>query len=1038
MTHLLQVQQAIAAIESQRAALGETTAAAVLAALHEKLRDLRGAAPAQAAQRKQVTVLFASVKGFTSLMQALPQSNVMALINMLWQRLDEAIIDHGGRVDKHVGDAVMGVFGAPLTQEDDAAQAVRAGLTMRTALRDFVHEMTAQLRLEAAVAGGAPVDPQRFHNLQIQIGVNTGLVLLGEIGSDGEYTVMGDAVNVASRLRQAAPPGGILIARQTQQLVEETFELQPVDPLTVKGKAEPLEGYLVAGQRPARTTSLLPSVQGVTTRLIGREAELQRLDANWREVVATRTCRMVMVVGEVGIGKSRLVQEWVEGLQAEYTNAQVLHGRAEQRLRQLPYTLIRDLLTTTFGIHESDRTAVAREKLRRGVARLLHADETTTASYARTLGQLIGLSAEAEEPLTAGARERAYDAVAGFVRELAQRSVATLLWLEDLHWADEGSLLLLPYLWRQVSDAPLLIVCQTRPLLFRQYPAWAETAATCEQITLAPLSTSDSCRLVRDILRKLPQVPAELCDLIVQTADGNPFYVEELVKVLIEDGVIVPGPATWTLATTQLTRVRVPATLTGVIQARLDRLPALERAVLQRAAVVGRVFWYSSLLALNEATPQPFAAEQIQAALHALEQREMIFRRPTSIFSGQRAYVFKHALLREVAYESVLLRERPLFHRQTAEWLVAQSGERVAEHAALIAGHYELAGEWTNAARLFEQAAGRAAERYEPAQAIHYYRRVLQLLDQPHHIARHLRIQEKLSRLYFVQARLADARETAETLRRTAERDGDLVRQAVAWNWQARLHLEAGQWALAVEDTERAMQVAWLIDAELEQMRALLLRTEAYWRQAAWQAARAVGLEALILSQRLAAATETVDGLYLLACLCHESGELEEAERYRDLLAAQAVVADREAAAYAHGRLGRLHAQFDGIETAESHLRTALQLYEQLGERPAVARAQAALGAFLLERGQADEAVDLLQTAVETAEAAGHCYDALFYRLRLVRAWSHLGETAAAAAALQPVIAWREREGEQLEAWRGLPALEQAVKTLAAARAAAK
>ncbi|HEX6384225.1 MAG TPA: adenylate/guanylate cyclase domain-containing protein, partial [Anaerolineae bacterium] len=738
-----QLRHTIASLEEQRPVLGDKVVETTIRALREKLAALNES-PAKrpswqrTAQRKQVTILFANVTGFTGMAELLPDTNMLDIMNVLWQRLDSAITRQAGVIDKHIGDAVMGLFGVPVTQEDDPERAIRAALAMRAALSDFVSE----LRSQQAEDGTEPDDSHPLYGLQLRVGINTGPVLLGEVGTGDEYTVIGDAVNVASRLEKAAPPGAILISHDTYMLVRGAFNMERRGPLPIRGRSEPIEAYMVLGVRPRLFYATGRGVEGVETRMVGRDHELHQLQRTLNVAVKTGMGCVVTIMGEAGVGKSRLLHEFNNWIKSLSYPILVFKGRTYQRMSQLPYVLFRDLFATHFDIQDNDPAAIAEEKLVQGMAKVMASSVADVRQRAQVIGQLIGLdlvdrfqlpSAPVEVPQI---RNQAFAYVADFFESATAGSPVTLILLEDMHWADEGSLELLERLVKVCQRAPLIIVCLSRPALFAREPSWYSAlngqpspgTDTNVIIRLSALSETESRQLVVDILRKLPEIPADLSDLIVSRAEGNPFYVEELIKVLIDDGVIITGPEQWRLQRNQLTEVRVPPNITGVLQARLDRLSAPERVTLQRAAVIGRVFWDGAVIHMNETADEPLSAAETVMALQALEKREMIFLRQISVFAGTQTYVFKHAILRQATYESVLLRQRPVYHKQVADWLAEQSGERVAEYAGVIAGHYELAGEKAAAAELYETAAIRAQELYNLEAAVDYYCKALSLL----------------------------------------------------------------------------------------------------------------------------------------------------------------------------------------------------------------------------------------------------------------------------------------------------------------------
>lgn len=707
MTHNLdeaaQLEQALAALEAQRAVLGDAAVDAAQDGIRRQLTALQ--APPDR-RRRQVTVLFADVCGFTAMSEALDAEDVHEIINTLWRQLDRVIGEHGGTIDKHLGDGVMALWGSQAAHEDDPEWAVRAALAMQQELAGFevrLGDLLGKLRRR-----GLPAE------VRMRIGVNTGPVLLGDVGTTGEVSAIGDAVNLASRVQEAAPVGGVLITHSVYRQVRGIFDMAPQSPVQLKGKAEPVQTYQVLRVKPRAFRMRTRGVEGIETTMVGRDAELRALQAAYHATVEQGVPHVITVVGEAGVGKSRLLYEFENWLELAPEQIYYLKGRATPEMQRAAYSILRDMFAYRFDIRESDGAVVVLEKFRTGMAGMLPPDQ------ADLVGQWIGFDfqhagSQAVQNLLGSTSfgGLAANYLITFMRGITQRP--TVIFLEDIHWADDRSLDLLQQLVGALPEARLMVVCLTRHTLFEHRPQWgagdAAAPAIYQSVALTPLSLDASHALVAQILQKLEDVPPTLFDLIIGGAEGNPYYVEELIKMLLDDGVIQRGEERWQVELSRLKTLRAPDTLTGVLQARLDSLPRDERDVLQRAAVVGRLFWDAAVSALvadmAEATPD--RAAQVRAALAAMQERELIFRRPQSAFQDAAEYIFKHAILRDVTYETVLLNLRRLYHRQAARWLEAHAGERLGEYLDLIATHYELAGENVKAADYLLRS-GRAAQ----------------------------------------------------------------------------------------------------------------------------------------------------------------------------------------------------------------------------------------------------------------------------------------------------------------------------------------
>jgi class 3 adenylate cyclase/tetratricopeptide (TPR) repeat protein len=668
-----------------------------------------------------VTILFSDVKGSTAMAENLDPEEVMEIMDGAFDVLITPVYCYEGTLARLMGDAVLAFFGAPIAHEDDPERACRAALEIIRGAREYA----ARLEEERGIRG-----------FNVRVGINTGLVVVGEVGSDlrVEYTAMGDAVNLASRMEQNAPPGTVLISHDTYRHVRGVFDVLVQEPLVVKGKAEPLQTYLVQRAKPRAFRKPMRGVEGIETRMVGREVELKHLQEAFYATMEDRELQLVTIVGDAGVGKSRLLHEfdiWSETLPERFY---YFKGRSSQEMQNLPYGLMRDLVAFRFQIQDSDPPAVVRRKLEEGVTAPLGDDENSRR-VAHLVGHLVGFEF-GDSPHLAGvkddpqqARDRALASLGDFFKAMAAQ-LPVLILLEDLHWADDSSLDGLNHLALTLTGQPVMIVCAARPALFERRPHWGEGQSYHRRLALEPLSKWDSRRLVAEILQRVEQVPDTLRDLVVAGAEGNPFFIEELIKMLVEDGVIVKGEERWRLEPSRLSQVRVPPTLTGVLQARLDRLPLEERTILQQASVVGRLFWDRAVARIHESTGDGDDETEVAHRLSALRGREMVFQRETSAFVDAQEYIFKHNMLREVTYESVLKRLRRVYHGLVADWLMEQGGERVEEYTGLIADHLELAGRTAEAVQYLNEAGDRARGLYAHREAIGAYQRALALLKE--------------------------------------------------------------------------------------------------------------------------------------------------------------------------------------------------------------------------------------------------------------------------------------------------------------------
>ncbi|HET6594302.1 MAG TPA: adenylate/guanylate cyclase domain-containing protein [Anaerolineales bacterium] len=922
------LQQAIEILETQRLLLGNQTVDVAQAALRDKLALFN----AEPQERKLITVLFADVSGFTAMAETLDHEIVSSVINSLWSRVDKAIQDHGGRIDKHIGDAVMGLFGTPAAREDDPERAIRAALRIQTEVQEWKWEF------------GDSVFPQRalHQTIQLRIGINTGPALLGTVGTIGEYTAIGNTVNVASRLQQAAPPGGILISYDTYQHVRGIFDVAVLDPILVKGKREPIQVYTVNSVRPRAFRVPTRGVEGIETRTIGREEELKKMQSSFGQVVETRRMHLINIVAEAGTGKSRLLYEFTKWLDVQKQPMHLFKGRATQEMAQIPYALLRDIFSSSFGIQDHDGAAAARLKLESGILSYV-GNEENAMLYAHFIGHLIGLDYSASPHLQGilgdaqQIHDRAFYYVAQLFTDITQGQIA-IVFLEDIHWADTGSLDFFQHLMTTKPELPLLLIGLTRSSLFETRPDWATPPIQTLRIDLLPLSDENCRRLVQEILQKVPKIPPTLMDLIVSKADGSPFYVEEVIKVLIDRGVIRRGEEQWQLEMERLSTLSVPATLTGLLQARLDNLNPSARETLQQASVVGRIFWTSVLERMqnpekiNDQIPTP-----IEDRLRTLRVKEFIFEYGDLATSQLPEYIFKNAILHDVTYESVLLRLRRVYHLQAAEGLIDIWGERVNEYAGRVGEHYEQAGELLTAAEWYARAGRQAQATYEPHAAVHYYQTALKFLgssDPSRLTSLQLEIHSHLGEVLNWQARYTEAVETYEAMLRIAERHQDTIAQSQALRGLATSLSYRGHHGEALKSAVQAGSLAESANARLELAKAAWTQGSIRYRLGETRAALSLGEQALEIATELSDSSEMARSLNLLGAANYVLGQYSQAQNYwESALKIFQELNNRQQGMDLLSNLGVIADARGNYQTAFQRYHSALEIAREIGYR---------------------------------------------------------------------------------------------------------
>jgi class 3 adenylate cyclase len=637
-------------------------------------------------ERKLVTIVFADLVGSTALADEQDPERTRALLGRFYERMAAEIEAAGGTVEKFAGDAVMAAFGAPVAHEDDAERALHAALAMRRRLSEI------------------------DERLSLRIGVNTGEVVVDR-PREGSSFVTGDAVNVAARLEQAAEPDEILVGERTVAAARGAFEFGEPATIEAKGKAQAVDC-----RRLLNPISLMRprGVSGLGRAFVGRDRELSILEGAYDEAAATGDGRLVTVLGEAGVGKTRLVRELWERLAGRSPEPLRRVGRCLPYGDGITYWPLAEILKEHFGIYDDDQSELVLERL----------------AGREILGLSLGLDVAGDlHPLAV--RDRFQDAWVEFLRSVAGDRPTVVL-VEDAHWSEDPLLNLLERVARDV-EAPLLLIVTGRPELIERRPGWGVAGTT---VNLEALSPDDAGRMLGELLSGA--LPRGLEEVVVANAEGNPFFVEELLATLIDRGLLQRSNGDWRLAELP-SGFSVPDTVHAVLAARIDLLAAAEKQALQAAAVIGRIFWTGPVYELvGDAVPD----------LDVLEARGFVRRRPASSLPGEREYAITHALTREVAYASLAKAQRARLHAAFAAWLERIGGGR-DEHAALLAHHLaeavrpedadlawggdeaELARLRKEAGRWLRRAARLAVGRYELDDGIALLGRALDIEDDP-------------------------------------------------------------------------------------------------------------------------------------------------------------------------------------------------------------------------------------------------------------------------------------------------------------------
>jgi class 3 adenylate cyclase len=615
-------------------------------------------------ERRIVTTLFCDIVNYTGASEAADAEDVDRMLREYNRMARRVVNSCGGVVEKFIGDAVVAVFGVPAVHEDDAERAVRAGLRL-------VEEM-------------AELTPLGDEPLRVRVGVNTGeaYVRLDVDPDSGETFLTGDAVNTAARLQGAAPPMGVVVGMTTHALTARAFDWEELEPITLKGKAEPVPAWLATGAK-ARTGA--GSARDYATPFIGRERELALLKGLFEKATVSHAAQFVLLVGEPGIGKSRILDEFGSYIDDYPDVVRWRQGTCPPYGEGVTFWALGEILKADAGILESDDAGTVVAKLDEVLP-----DGPDREWFRQRLRPLLGL----ESPPVS--RDENFTAWRRYLEYVA-RSHTTVLVFEDLHWADEALLAFLDHLAEGVGEVPLLVVGLTRANVFEHAPGFASGARWTERIDVPPLSPRETTRLITGLL-EVVALPPEVQDVVLERASGNPLFAEEFTRLLIDRELL--EPVAGGLRLKKGAQIPLPDSMQALIGARLDQLPLEHKAMLADAAVVGRSFWSGVVEALGGGD-----SATVAAGMQALAKRRLVRRTRTSSFEGESEYMFWHGTARDVAYQQLPRAARASKHAVVGGWIEAKAGDRAADMAELLAHHYATALEFARASRAVELAA---------------------------------------------------------------------------------------------------------------------------------------------------------------------------------------------------------------------------------------------------------------------------------------------------------------------------------------------
>ncbi|MBN1179117.1 MAG: tetratricopeptide repeat protein [Anaerolineae bacterium] len=1008
-------------------------------------------------ERRFAVIMFADIAGFTRLSEGMDPEEVTWLVNRCLDEMSNAVTRYGGQVDKYIGDGLMGVFGAPVSHEDDPVRALEAGLVMR--------ERIANLQLGPHIS-----------SLSLHLGVACGFVVAAEVGSRQrkEYTVIGSAVNLASHLEDASTPGQILVSPDVYRLVAHAFTFEPVTLSDFHTPGETLQAYELIEQRSGTLTTR--GTTALWSPLVGRSSESATL-GRCIEELRIGTGRIVSVIGEAGIGKSRLVDEVRRYAASNAPEVMWLEGQMPSHGESVSYTPFRDILRAAIGARPQMERDKVCQRLLGELDVLFSAGAPDVHPYlARLLGlDLEGPVAEQTRHLDGESlRRRMFQAMQDFVARLCTRQPVVLA-LEDLHWGDMGSMELLEEIALLVDTLPLMVVVVSRPRPKWAYERIRDIAGDgykhkYTELWLRPLSEQAADELVSNLLGGR-EVPLRIRQLLLFRGGGNPLFIEELLTSMIDQGWLVLRNGAWAMIHAE--EFQIPETVQGIIQARVDRLDEWSKRVLQVAACIGQRFPYDLLAttARQVGVSDPHFDESLTRLEDAaLVQRESDWR------EGE--YAFKHILIRDTVHNSLLKETRAQFHAAVAHWYEEKTLNDPEPPFALLAYHYEQTGNRDKQRHYFTQAGYQATRNHAPLEASSFFTSALALMEDAAQRFDLLLAREQVCSL--IGDRVRQRADLDEALELAERQDNDFWR-ATVYNRLAAWHESQGSYPDVHAAAEKGLAAARRAHEAHAEAKSRQIIASAAWRQGRFAAALAAGQEALAAARAahdpsLEAHSLTTMGvvnrslghldaaracywqaldirraigdrrgeaisLSQLGNVFYDQGDYTRAfDHHQQALDLFRLVGDRQGEAWSLGGLGTVNLACGEYESARARFEEALDVRRAIGDRRGEAVAMSDLGNALLALGELELARKHLEQAVAITRDIGARRDEVHSLTYLACALEQLGDLQSAQEIHQAALSRRREQGQQaasLENVAGLGRIAQAQGDLGAARACA-
>ncbi len=928
------------------------------------LERFRRAGLEAAGQRRNVTILFVDICGYTSLSRKIEAEELYELIRQFTERLAGSVYKYDGMVDKFTGDGLMALFGAPIAHENNAELAIRAALEMQADV--------AQLSQQVKERTG--------EELRIRIGLNAGTVIVGGIGSDllMNYTAIGDTVNRAQRLEEAAQPGTIMVSESIYQGTRMLFDYESCDNVSLKGIPTPVTCYRVlrSKARPGSTRG----VQGLHAPMIGRETEMRQLMQAIGALATYQQGQFVMVIGEAGLGKSRLVGE-IKHLSMP-APVIILEGQSLTYRRSVSYYIFQDLLRNYLNASADTPVETVSQRLVRNVSNALGARAAENLPFLEYLLNLPPSDPAAAQRIqfldAVQLRQQIYMAVRNLLVAESRRRPIILI-LEDLHWADDASLDLLQYLLDSVKQAPLLILAISRPLepgKLAEMAAWAgeNLPNNFASIFLQGLTPDQSKQLLLRLL-SVSDLPAELREQIVARASGVPLYLEEILRMLIDEGILQHEGSQWHIVdASRIASLGVPDTLQSLILARFDRLDTLQRRMLQIACVIGRQFNIAILrTALAAASESEF-----QGTLHRLAEHDFVHPLPEA---PETEFAFRHAVVSDAIYSTLLKRDRVDLHGRVGEAVEGLYADRIDGQIEILARHFSWSSRKDRALHYLILAGQKSWRSYLNEQARRYYEEALELIAQtthtPHqavqihlglgdvailtgeYAAAHQHYQQALDTIgtqdiaIYTEERSALHRKIGATY----ERQGD-YEQALQHLALAEKTLDEDSLPMPVEKAQIYNDIGWI-----------------HFRHGNLDEAEKYLTRAIALAQETNRIDVTASIYNRLGGVYYQKDQLEEASQYvQKSLALRQEIGDTVAVARSYNNLGLLGWRSGQWEQAIANFTRSVELHAKLGDAEGAIELHSNLGLLQIDRGNFDEAQRHLEESMRISQQIGHLH----------------------------------------------------------------